>query len=142
MVATNAPHTPCHVLLADDDPLLREIAGEYLREVGFKVTTATDGQEALDEVATWRFDLIITDMVMPNLDGIELIKALKHAAPGTPVMAISAGIAGSNADLILRAAMAVGAVSVLAKPLERASFLREVAAAITASDRPSRAGRI
>ncbi len=89
-------------------------------------------------MGTWRFDLIITDMVMPNLDGLELIKALKHAAPGTPVMAISAGIAGANADLILRAARAGGAVWVLAKPLERASFLRGVAAAITGSNGPVR----
>jgi len=123
-------HPACHVLLADDDPLLREIAGEYLRQVGFRVTTAEDGKEALEEVGTWRFDLIITDMVMPNLDGIELIRALKVAAPDTPVMAISSGIAGQNAELILRAATAVGASSLLVKPLKRASFLRAVAETI------------
>lgn len=140
MATSRGPNQVCHVLLADDDPILREIAGEYLREVGFKVTAVTDGQEALDEVGTWRFDLIITDMVMPNLDGIELITALKLAAPGTPVMAISAGVSGANPWLILRAATAVGAVSVLAKPLERTSFLREVAAALTSSNANSEGG--
>ena len=113
---------PCRVLLADGDPVLREIAGEYLREVGFSVTVAEDGEQALEEVAAWRFDLIVTDMVMPNVDGIELIRALKRVAPETPVIAISAGIAAANAELILRAANAVGALSVMVKPLVRASF--------------------
>ena len=125
------PRPSCRVLLADDDPLLRAIAGEYLRDVGFSVTLAEDGEQALEEVSAWRFDLIITDMVMPNLDGIELIKALKQVAPATPVIAISAGIGGSNAELILRAAKAVGAESVLVKPLVRATFLRAVAEAIS-----------
>jgi CheY-like chemotaxis protein len=124
--------TSCRVLLADDDPLLREIAGEYLRGVGFSVTLAEDGEQALEEASAWRFDLIVTDMVMPNLDGIELIKALKKVAPATPVIAISAGIGGANAELILRAAKAVGAESVLVKPLVRATFLKAVAEAISA----------
>ena len=124
--------TSSRVLLADDDPLLREIAGEYLRGVGFSVTLAEDGEQALEEASAWRFDLIVTDMVMPNLDGIELIKALKQVAPATPVIAISAGIGGANAELILRAAKAVGAESVLVKPLVRATFLKAVADAISA----------
>ena len=108
----------CHALLADDDPLLREIAGEYLRGVGFVVTLAQDGLEALVAVAAWRFDVIITDMVMPNLDGIELIAQLKTCAPDTPVLAISAGMSGTSPDLVLRAAKAVGAAEVMAKPLK------------------------
>jgi CheY-like chemotaxis protein len=116
----------CHALLADDDPLLREIAGEYLRGVGFVVTLAQDGLEALDAVAAWRFDVIITDMVMPNLDGIELIAQLKTCAPDTPVLAISAGMSGTSPELVLRAAKAVGAAEVMAKPLSRTKFLATV----------------
>lgn len=119
-----------HILLADDDPILREIAGEYLQQVGFKVTLVEDGEQALDAVKAWRFDLIVTDMVMPNLDGIELIKAIRSFAPEIPIIGISAGVAGENADLVLRAAKAVGAVSVLMKPLTRSAFLAEVAAAL------------
>ena len=122
----------CHVLLVDDDPVLREIAGEYLRSVGFTVTVAEDGEEGLQAVGEWRFHLIITDMVMPNLDGIELIRALKRSAPDTPVIAISAGIGGANAELLLRAATAAGAVSVLVKPLARSTFLAVVAGALAA----------
>jgi CheY-like chemotaxis protein len=128
----------CHALLADDDPLLREIAGEYLRGVGFVVTLAQDGLEALDAVAAWRFDVIITDMVMPNLDGIELIAQLKTCAPDTPVLAISAGMSGTSPELILRAARAVGAAEVMAKPLSRAKFLATVGTLLGAAASCSR----
>lgn len=120
------------ILVADDDPILREIAAEYLRDAGFSVDLAEDGEEALRAAERGRYDLVVTDMVMPNLDGIELLRALRASCPGTPVIAISAGIAGENADLLLRAAKAVGAVSVLPKPLVRAVFLEHVRAAIAA----------
>jgi CheY-like chemotaxis protein len=122
-----------NILLADDDPILREIAGEYLRQAGFTVTLAVDGSEALKAAKAVAFDLIITDMVMPNLDGIELLQALKSTSPATPVVGISGGIAGANADLLLRAARAVGAVSVLSKPLARDKFLQHVTAALRAA---------
>jgi CheY-like chemotaxis protein len=118
------------VLLADDDPILREIAGEHLRSAGFQLTLAVDGREALKAAQARRFDLIVTDMVMPNLDGIELLQALKTTSPDTPVIAISAGFAGGNAELLLQAARAIGAVSVLEKPLVRDTFLRHVDAAL------------
>jgi CheY-like chemotaxis protein len=118
------------VLVADDDPILREIAAEYLRDAGFSVDLAEDGEAALRAAEAGRYDLVVTDMVMPNLDGIELLRALRSSCPGTPVIAISAGIAGENADLLLRAAKAVGAVSVLPKPLVRSVFVDHVRAAI------------
>jgi CheY-like chemotaxis protein len=118
------------VLLADDDPLLLEIAGEYLRQAGYAVTTAADGRAALRLADGGRFDLIVTDIVMPELDGIELVQALKRSCPHIPVIAISAGIGGANSDLLLRAAQAVGAVAVLEKPLKREDFIAQVAAAL------------
>jgi CheY-like chemotaxis protein len=114
------------ILLADDDPILREIAGEHLRQAGYEVELVEDGALALRAVAAGRFDLIITDMVMPNLDGIELLQALKRDRPETPVIAISGGMSAMDPELILRAAKAVGAVSVLPKPLVRDSFLEAV----------------
>jgi CheY-like chemotaxis protein len=118
------------VLLADDDPLLLEIAGEYLRQAGYAVTPATDGKAALRLAETGGFDLIITDILMPKLDGIELLQALKRSCPGVPVIAISAGIGGMDPDLLLRTAQAVGAVAVLEKPLKREDLVARVAAAL------------
>lgn len=118
------------ILIADDDPILREIAADYLQQAGFVVTLAEDGVQALKAVARMRFDLIVTDMVMPNLDGIELLQALRRECPRTPVIAISAGMTGVGSELMLRTAKAVGAVSVLAKPLVRDLFLQHVHAAL------------
>ena len=114
------------ILIADDDPILREVIREYLAPEGYSLTLVEDGQQALKAAKTERFDLIITDMVMPNLDGIELLQALGRTTPETPVLGMSAGIAGCNADVLLRAASAVGAVSVLRKPLQREALLEAV----------------
>jgi CheY-like chemotaxis protein len=119
-----------HVLLVDDDPLFREIAGEYLTSVGIRVTAAEDGAKALEALSAWRFDLIITDMVMPNLDGLELLGALKEVAPETPVIAVSAGYSGSDPGLVLRAALAAGARTVLQKPITQPALLKAVAEAL------------
>lgn len=118
------------VLLADDDPILREIAQEYLRQAGYEVTLAQDGREALAATRAGAFDLIITDMFMPNLDGIELLQALKAAASTTPVLGMSGGIAGCDAAILLAAAKGIGATGVLPKPLRRDSFLAAVRAAM------------
>ena len=114
------------ILIADDDPILRELVQEYLSAEGYSLTLVEDGREALKAAEAARFDLIITDMVMPNLDGIELLQALRSTSPETPVLAMSAGIAGCNADVLLRAATAVGAVSVLRKPLSRQALVETV----------------
>ena len=118
------------VLLADDDPILREIAQAYLSEAGYDVTLAEDGREALAATRTGAFDLIITDMVMPNLDGIELLQALKAAASATPVLGMSGGIAGCDAEILLAAARGIGAAGVLSKPLRKDSFLAAVRSAM------------
>ena len=114
------------ILIADDDPILRELVQAYLSDEGYSLTLVEDGREALKAAGGAHFDLIITDMVMPNLDGIELLQALRSTTPQTPVLAMSAGIAGCHADLLLRAASAVGAVSVLRKPLNREALLEVV----------------
>jgi CheY-like chemotaxis protein len=114
------------ILIADDDPILRELVQAYLSDEGYSLTLVEDGREALKAARGAHFDLIITDMVMPNLDGIELLQALRSTTPQTPVLAMSAGIAGCHADLLLRAASAVGAVSVLRKPLNREALLEVV----------------
>ncbi|OYX30716.1 MAG: hypothetical protein B7Y99_11260 [Caulobacterales bacterium 32-69-10] len=118
------------ILVADDDPILREIASEHLTQAGYEVALVEDGVQALKAVAAAPFDLIVTDMVMPNLDGIELLQALKRDYPAIPVVAISAGMSAMDPELILRAATAVGAVSVLTKPLVGETFLEHVRAAL------------
>jgi two-component system chemotaxis response regulator CheY len=126
------------ILIADDDPILREIVQVYLDDPANQLTVVEDGKLALRAAMVQRFDLIITDMVMPNLDGIELLQALRTTAPDTPVIGISAGFSGCEPHVLLRAAKAVGAVAVLCKPLEHASFVAAVRDALSrdAAGRP------
>jgi CheY-like chemotaxis protein len=121
---------PYRILVADDDPILREIATEHLSRAGYAVTLAEDGRKALRAAQAGAFDVILTDMVMPNLDGVELLQALRVALPATPVLAMSAGFHGCDAGILLQAARSIGAVAVLRKPLDRQALLDAVGAAL------------
>lgn len=118
------------ILLAEDETRIASFVAKGLQAHGFTVTVVEDGEQALEALEQGPFDLIITDMVMPNVDGIELIKTLRRTQPDVPVIGISAGLGGSDADLMLRAAKAVGATTVLAKPLTRKELLAAVLAAL------------
>lgn len=62
------------VLVVDDSPTMRQMVGMTMRAAGFEVTEAVDGSHALEELAKRQFQLVITDLNMPNLDGISLIR--------------------------------------------------------------------
>lgn len=110
------------VLLIDDDPLIREIGREMLSRAGYAVTTAEDGAEGLKTVAEGDFDLLITDMVMPDADGLDVIREVRGRLPDLPVIAISSG-GRVGADFYLKLASAMGANAVFPKPLRKEPFL-------------------
>ena len=66
------------VLVVDDSSTVRKFVSVSLEMQGFKVTSACDGMDALEKLPTKKFDLVITDLNMPNMDGFELIKALRE----------------------------------------------------------------
>jgi CheY-like chemotaxis protein len=114
------------ILVADDDPLMRAFIEDYLASAGLIATFVEDGEMAVDALETGDFNLVVTDMVMPNLDGLELIKQARRAAPAARILAISAGVRGANAEVTLRAALSAGASAVLVKPFTRTEFLQAV----------------
>jgi two-component system chemotaxis response regulator CheY len=65
------------VLIVDDSRSIRELLGSVLASAGFKVTSANDGQQGLDTAKTQHFDLVITDINMPVMNGLELLKSLR-----------------------------------------------------------------
>jgi two-component system, OmpR family, response regulator len=77
------------ILIVDDDAHIRELASVFLRSEGFDVCEATDGVDALKRLETFRADLIILDVMMPNMDGWELCRQLK-AAFDVPVLMLTA----------------------------------------------------
>ena len=71
------------ILLAEDDLFLRDIYVETLHDAGFDITAAADGQEALDHLKKGGWDLVLLDVVMPKLSGIDVLKKLKDKKPHT-----------------------------------------------------------
>jgi CheY-like chemotaxis protein len=109
------------ILLVEDAPFLRYAFGRLLRLHGYEVKEANDGREALDCVGEFRPQLVMTDLMMPGMDGIELIRRLR-AAPETADVPILAITADSSAQAEQRAREA-GTADFLTKPVELSSLL-------------------
>jgi PAS domain S-box-containing protein len=79
------------ILLVDDDPDVREVAEHMLRDLGFDVTTAADGRQALEEfrACSHKIAAVVLDMTMPELDGDEVLAALRHTHPDIPIVVMS-----------------------------------------------------
>lgn len=106
------------VLTIDDDESVRSTIQIILGHHNIDAVAACDGEEALSKLSLANFDLIIVDLFMPRMDGLETIMALHRLAPGTPILAISGSIDWAGAPLpdLLKAAIAFGAASCLKKP--------------------------
>jgi len=78
-----------HLLVVDDDARLRELLRRYLSDSGFRVTTAADAADARSKLASFAFDLIVLDVMMPGENGIDLTRALHHER-SSPIMLLTA----------------------------------------------------
>lgn len=78
------------ILIAEDDKELRQLFTHVLRQNGYSVTGVSDGSEALNAINDSYFDLIISDIMMPVMDGYDLVRALREAGTNTPVLMITA----------------------------------------------------
>lgn len=116
------------ILYVEDDAHLRGDVIAVLARAGFEVLGASNGREALDLCLRAPPDLVITDLVMPEMDGIELIRTLRKTLPWLPVIAVSGGLSTSarSARPILNAAKALGAAAVLPKPFRAHDLCRAI----------------
>jgi len=101
------------ILVVDDDPVVRELVADAIAEAGFEVDVCGDGVEALSKNAAKAYDLIVTDMRLPGLDGLSLIRNLKAGKSGTDVIVITGYGSIDNAVQCMKA----GALEYLIKPL-------------------------
>jgi len=101
------------ILLIEDDKFLRRACEVGLKKRGFTVVTANDGEEGLQKAQTDSFDLILMDMLMPKLSGLEALEALKKddRTRGIPVVILS----NSSLDTDMRRAMELGAAGYMVK---------------------------
>jgi ATP-dependent Lon protease len=122
------------VLVVDDEAIARDNLAHIMAKDGYAVQTAANGVEALDKVKRFEFDLIITDLKMERMDGLQLLQEAKAASPSTEIMLVT-GFA--TVDTAVKA-LKTGAVHYLSKPIE-ISELRESVRNILAA-RTSRLG--
>ena len=113
------------ILLIDDDDLLRAAIGDLLEDGGYVVASAGAGDAGLRMFRAARPDLVITDLTMPEPNGIDIVRALSNEVPRPRIIVISGG--GEQFDSLtnLRRAQSLGADRVLEKPF-RANILLEI----------------
>ncbi|MBT6139390.1 MAG: response regulator [Rhodospirillaceae bacterium] len=118
-----------NILYIEDDEDLREAVIMALEDAGFTATGAENGMIGLESVRREQPDLVITDVLMPECDGIELIQALAREFPDLPVIAVTGGFKNAlggvpdNRDEIARAAIALGARKTITKPFRLRALL-------------------
>ncbi len=110
---------PHSVLIADDDGAIRAVIRRSLEQAGYSVCEAASGAEAIRALRAGSFDLVITDILMPDQDGLETIIHLRKQRPHTKVIAIS----GAPEELFLASALGLGAARSLAKPFRPADLM-------------------
>lgn len=112
--APSLPQESYHILVVDDESMIIELLARLLSEKGYEVSTAVDGREALEFLRGHTCDLVISDVRMPHLDGMQLLKAIKDMNPRLPVIMIS----GYDEAAVVVHALKAGAENFLAKPLD------------------------
>jgi len=115
------------ILIVDDDEVTRIILGRILQDVGQEVAFAGDGLSALETLRRQDFDVVVTDLAMPGMNGLRLIRHLRETSGAPPVIAIS----GQNPEQLLLA-NDYGAVATLYKPVDRKRLQAAVADAYQA----------
>jgi CheY-like chemotaxis protein len=110
------------ILLVDDDDQLRTMLGEVLRRAGYDVRVARDGVEATNSYRAAPTDLILTDLIMPEKEGLEMIREFRQEYPQARIIAMSGGgRRGSNNCLEI--ARVFGAQQILEKPFSHQEVL-------------------
>jgi DNA-binding response OmpR family regulator len=117
------------ILVNDDDELVGELAESILTRAGYTCLLAREARSAVAVMKTGRIDLLITDIIMPDMDGIDLIGEVRANWPDLPVLAMSGG-GRVGAFELLKVARILGANGVVQKPIEAETLLPAVEAAL------------
>ena len=121
------------ILVVDDEKNYLVVLSAFLSEEGYETLTADNAQHALEIVESTDLDLVLTDMKMPSMDGIELLRRVKEIVPDLPVVMMTAyGTVEKAVE-----AMQLGAVNFILKPFRRDLYADKVSQTIKALGRPS-----
>jgi DNA-binding response OmpR family regulator len=113
------------ILIVDDDEFISSLLSKTLIDEGFAVSMAENGRSGLAMYLANRPDVLITDIIMPDMDGLELIKTIRKKHPDTPIIAISSADPKDN-TFFLDVSKDLGATKILAKPFNPDDLVRVV----------------
>lgn len=121
-VPTVEPPKPATVLVIDDDPMVLQALVILLEDHGFGVLVATDGVQGHDLYRQHRPDIVVTDIIMPEKEGVELTRELRREFPAAKIVAMSGGGRMGNSDYVA-IAKGLGADAGLYKPFDDDEFI-------------------
>jgi DNA-binding response OmpR family regulator len=119
------------VLVVDDEPKIVNVVRDYLQDAGFAVTTAADGRTALERVRALQPDLVVLDLGLPGIDGLDVARELRRHA-GTPIVMLTAR--GDELDRVL--GLELGADDYVVKPFSPRELVARVRAVLRRSETP------
>jgi CheY-like chemotaxis protein len=119
------------ILLIDDDNEVRNFLRSALECAGLQVLEADNGETGVKLFRHSLVDLVVTDIFMPEKEGIETIRDLRSEFPGLKILAISGGVSGLAPELYLKMAQKLGANSILEKPFTQKKFIESVLELLT-----------
>jgi DNA-binding response OmpR family regulator len=122
------------VLVVDDEPTIVEIVGRYMERAGFETYTAPDGYKALDAATAHRPDLVVLDIMLPGIDGIEVMERLQER-PGPPIAVILLTARGEESDRLV--GLRHGADDYVVKPFSPAELVARVEAVLRRTAPPA-----
>ena len=118
------------ILIIDDDPQVCKILRRMLEPSGYQVLEAPDGRKGLRLYTQYKPEVVITDIIMPEKEGLETIIELRHEHPEARIIAISAGGTGQQQGSYLLMAKQLGAHAILSKPVSKRNLLDSISALV------------
>lgn len=125
-VAPSSSGSSLFILLVDDEEAIRIAFSAVLEQASHKVIAVGHGKEAIELMGGERFDVILTDVAMPDIDGLEVIAAAKSMQPTARIVAMSGGTCRLPVSLCLKLARTLGGGTTLMKPFSRQELLMAV----------------
>ena len=108
------------ILIVDDEPVMHKLLSSFIFELGHQSESTFNGPDALNAIKNQSFDLILTDVRMPGMDGLELLEKIRHTHPQLPVVIIT----GHGDPTMSEKAKALGAYDFIIKPVSLVKFMQ------------------
>ena len=122
--------TQNRILVIDDEAMIRKLFKRFLERAGFEITCCSNGEDGIKAFGDDPADLVITDLSMPGMDGVEVIQELRQLDSEVPIFAISGDPNGRHEESLAKAAE-LGAVSIMSKPVELKALRERIDAALS-----------